>query len=300
MVELRDKLNFDLDGYSRQEVINVSSVNSFNLEHDTFYQNDITILQGTTELIENTDYELINEDAQLSKLAGQGVYREISIINNDYHNVDLDVDYTTIGDYTDFEDLKLLDEGIDTAEQNAKGYTDTHEEKASGVHGVESGQVASTDDVGTAEQNAKDYADALEAKDIEFDDTDFFESQSTVQSAIQALSSSGIVDEGSTDDGDYIRYENGWQICLSPNFENVQSTDQDGGLYFSSSEERVNWEFPVEFINGDSIFVKGWYDFSRSWVSLVDVSSTSAEVAAVSVRDNVSQKVKLIAIGRWK
>lgn len=61
------------------------------------------------------------------------------------------------------------DTQADTAESNAKSYTDTHEGKETGVHGVGDSEVESTDGAQSkaddAESNAKDYTDTHENKD---------------------------------------------------------------------------------------------------------------------------------------
>jgi len=61
-----------------------------------------------------------------------------------------------------------------------------------------------------------------------------------MQENFSLLESAQVVDEGTTADGDYIRYENGWQICtIYP----VTLTELNNELL------RYNWTFPQSFIS---------------------------------------------------
>jgi len=65
------------------------------------------------------------------------------------------------------------------------------------------------------------------------------DSQPDIRENFQLLEDSQVVDEGSTADGDYIRYENGWQICF------IRSLDTSGMSSGEISERE--WSFPVNF-----------------------------------------------------
>ena len=62
-----------------------------------------------------------------------------------------------------------------------------------------------------------------------------------MQENFSLLESAQVVDEGSTADGDYIRYENGWQICIKYGIE----------LSVLSGESSMDgeWHFPADFSN---------------------------------------------------
>ena len=63
------------------------------------------------------------------------------------------------------------------------------------------------------------------------------DSQPDIRENFQLLEDSQVVDEGSTADGDYIRYENGWQICTS-----IETIDNLEGNRLNTS-----WNFPATF-----------------------------------------------------
>ena len=67
---------------------------------------------------------------------------------------------------------------------------------------------------------------------------------SAIQENFELLASAQVVDEGSTADGDYIRYENGWQVCIK--YETVDMTNSDP----------YSIDFPVDF-NDDN--AAQWY-----------------------------------------
>ena len=117
-----------------------------------------------------------------------------------------------------------------------------------------------------------------------------------MQENFSLLESAQVVDEGSTADGHYIRYENGWQIC-------VRIAEVD----FTVGENFNDFDYPQTFAN--PIFVSwGIHSFSMNsddkdvasdcfirarsqWNFYVNTSSSSATTDA---------SVVMTAIGRWK
>lgn len=140
--------------------------------------------------------------------------------------------------------------------------------------------------------------------DVDFDDTSFFDTAPDVATALNALSSAGVVDEGSTADGDYIRYENGWQICVTW----IQLD------YTSSVNLTADWSFPVSFasgyntivnfiadekdrslsINRENLTLQGVYD-DEDYETTVQLKQWSS-----SLQSGDYIRVHAFAIGRWK
>jgi len=120
---LENKINFtDYEGTPiNDEVINRSDTASFALEHDTFFEDGIEIWTASgksgIKLTKGTDYELVNLNTQLTQETGKNVYTRLAITNSDYLNQDLYNSYTTLGDFTTFDDLKALEDAIRTDEE---------------------------------------------------------------------------------------------------------------------------------------------------------------------------------------
>ena len=127
-----------------------------------------------------------------------------------------------------------------------------------------------------------------------------------MQENFQLLEDSQVVDEGSTADGDYIRYENGWQICFNSSIE----------LDFKSSEECLgSWDYPQSFTTIGNVLASAPNLFgdaapSKEEISYVGpsggLSTTSQTLAATrnqggtDFEDGDFVEVALLAIGRWK
>ena len=346
---LDDKLNFiDFDGVSiEDELINRPDDAPFQLKHDTFYYDNFQIWTGEgqtgEQLQKDADYELLDRNRRLSEDqdATSDVFAKARIINSDYINQDLYASYTTLGDFTDFGDLQLLDEEIDNTNDridnlsaNEVSFDDqqvsfTAEEAQTALQLLNESVNITFDDTNVSfaseevqsalqllnksENITFDNANTVldsefvqqaiaeisgDADKIEFDDTDFFESQSTVQSAIQSLSSAGVVDEGSTEDGDYIRYENGWQVC-------IRKTTLD--LTSSGSQTR---DMPQSFVNDDSYATSidvnaGLSDSidreaAGSALSYFDGETDRWRCRCSGGGDKTAAPITLLAIGRWK
>ena len=343
----------------------------FSLFYDTFYGDSLAIYteleQQGTQLIEGTDYELVNKHDRLSEDAERDVYTSMRIINADYIDQELYYNYTTLGDFTDFTDLQFLYDKIETLTAENVEFDDTSvsftaEEVQTALQLLNDASNITFDDIDVSftankvqsaleslndseniafddidvSYTAEEVQTALEllnksdniefdntdtlldsdfvqqaiaeisgdADKVEFDDTDFFESQSTVQSAIQALSSAGVVDEGSTSDGDYIRYENGWQICM---FERVDNVDYDTSIGALYRAEHPTWNFPVEFNNLFCAFAQPFsFDNDRSnrWYasSFGGTDNEKFEFRTMFYEESLDDDVAitLFAIGRWK
>ena len=128
---------------------------------------------------------------------------------------------------------------------------------------------------------------------------------SAMQENFSLLESAQVVDEGSTSDGDYIRFENGWQICIK---EEVTLT------YDSSNSLIYDWDYPVSFSEkptalGNIIDSTGGLDNEARTNSLfrMDTRGTPTESVKLTLfndNDPFTEDYEAyaagLAIGRWK
>ena len=120
-----------------------------------------------------------------------------------------------------------------------------------------------------------------------------------MQENFSLLESAQVVDEGSTEDGDYIRWENGWQICVNYFIFNDEVTgaqiknlpisfvsiDDVYQLFLINTESSEDGENSV--ITGHSFDENIYNEFRfRAWVPQLTTDE--------------SFKVFAFAIGRWK
>jgi hypothetical protein len=90
---------------------------SFNLNHDTFYAGtDLEIWTGEgqtgTQLVQDTDYTVGDEDTRLSTKTTKNVFTSITIINAAYQSGDLYFTYRVVGDYVDAADYNFIEETL--------------------------------------------------------------------------------------------------------------------------------------------------------------------------------------------
>ena len=124
-------------------------------------------------------------------------------------------------------------------------------------------------------------------------------------SNFQAFDGSQIVEQGSNENGEYIRWENGLQICDgSYKFLNVSSTNVPNisGLYYVSTELL----FPASFAGRDVNVITGG---GRPNVNAFVIGSMYTQVSATGFtaigyknQEHPTWEVWIdyIAIGRWK
>ena len=198
----------------------------------------------------------------------------------------------------------------DEAESNAKDYTDDHENKSNphsesastnhdnSAHSEDfettSGAQSKVDDheaKGNPHSESASLAD-LVASNIDYDDTDFPENASTTQQALDILSDSVVVDEGSTADGDYIRYENGWQIFFREDvFDTTTWSSQHFDFPNSYISNRPQGNFSLEAGTGVRDIAKDIHLElgSSDWIIFVNERGDSEE-----------EYINFSAISRWK
>jgi hypothetical protein len=109
-----DKIDQILTGItiSNEKYVNVGSA-AFFLNHGTFWGGaDLVILTEAgnpeTQLIQDTDYTLGNEDTDLTDSSGKTVYTTVTVSNTSYQTGALYISYTTLGDYNQAKDINDL------------------------------------------------------------------------------------------------------------------------------------------------------------------------------------------------
>src|SRR5699024_10597172 len=107
----------------------------------------------------------------------------------------------------------------------------------------------------------------------------------------------GIAEQGETDDGHYIRYEDGTQMCWHRGLRMATDTVQ-GNIFRSTT---ATWTFPREFVDND-ISVSATAETYAQWADLGgSPSSDGVAVVHYSGRSNTSTyRTNLFAVGRWK
>ena len=128
---------------------------------------------------------------------------------------------------------------------------------------------------------------------------------SAIRENFELLASAQVVDEGSTADGDYIRWENGWQVCKISIIT----------LEYESSDRVIKtWDFPQSF-NTDNYYVSFQVlgiievpsNVRDNYQTELDNDSRSTNSVILRIWNNEGNftegdeiKVTAFAIGRWK
>src|SRR5690625_4075924 len=111
---------------------------------------------------------------------------------------------------------------------------------------------------------------------------------------------SGIAEMGENSNGQYIRYENGIQMCWHvEEYEDIDMTDESGSIYRSIG---LSWDYPKPFID-DNVVVSFSSSNSQIWIdSSGNGDSTRVPYRAFSGTSNRSRDfiVRTFAIGQWK
>ena len=134
-----------------------------------------------------------------------------------------------------------------------------------------------------------------------------------MQENFSLLESAQVVDEGSTADGDYIRYENGWQVCVriieSSSIFTAQLSDSVEGIdIHRSSYEAIN--FPNTFFTKPKVFynVGGLLEENETisgrlfstHSTRINLDSWEFQIVAFGTTFDEVKELSLLAIGRWK
>ena len=128
-----------------------------------------------------------------------------------------------------------------------------------------------------------------------------------MQENFSLLESAQVVDEGSTADGDYIRYENGWQVTFSKNLTFI----------IDGSRSTNQFNLPVDYLSSDSYYVylalsatgSDWTGDpdDRLDVGVVGEDGSTSSYARFRIlfsgdgeTDGDINNCKLFTIGRWE
>ena len=114
------KYNKDLSGIAiADELIRRTSSASLRLARDTIVSSSVVVRTapagGGTLLALTTDYTLGGQDARLTTEAGTDIFTTLAIVNGAYHNTDLYVTYSTVGDFAEAEDINELSGSVTVA-----------------------------------------------------------------------------------------------------------------------------------------------------------------------------------------
>ena len=127
---------------------------------------------------------------------------------------------------------------------------------------------------------------------------------SAIRENFELLASAQVVDEGSTSDGDYIRYDNGWQICVRViTGESYDLVNGDDVRYSND----INKSYPIDFTQTIYSQVRPYAgNIQGSWAGSPEtgtiIHNYEWRYVIMSARDNSVSDVSVLmfAIGRWE
>ncbi|HHV63400.1 MAG TPA: hypothetical protein GXX51_12300 [Firmicutes bacterium] len=124
-----------------------------------------------------------------------------------------------------------------------------------------------------------------------------------VKAALDALAGVRIVEMGSNANGNYVRWENGLQICWKEFSSTGFSAETSGTIQsLTYYERRVTWTYPASFVLAPSVTFNGDVNGSGPEV-FAHWSKTPSSVALITVYlypNGIVTVASAIAIGRWK
>lgn len=127
---------------------------------------------------------------------------------------------------------------------------------------------------------------------------------STVKAALDALAGVRIVEMGSNSNGEYVRFENGWQVCWH-RFNETRSTTTARGALYEDDVGKV-WTYPAAFAVNPAPFLEAYRqnddNFALTVGKVFNLSATSLTYKDVSTNagSSLARTDALMAIGRWK
>lgn len=194
------------------------------------------------------------------------------------------------------DELNRIEDGIVegiTKAEDAKTNIETHVNDKNNPHGVTKAQVG----LG----NVLNYGMATQAEAESGTATNRYMSPLRVKQAFEAFQDTYIEETGSNANGNYIRYENGIQICYG--VRSVSITTQPSGPLNMFHTATPQLTLPAEFsgISGASAFA------SSQDIDVVSVGARQFGVSNVILRvwcsksfENESVEISFFVIGRWK
>ena len=104
-----------------------------------------------------------------------------------------------------------------------------------------------------------------------------------------------IAKRGSNANGEYVRFADGTQICLSISFT-VDIDVTAGAIWRSDS---IVWTYPAAFVASPAL-MQGRQNHTTGYWTVPSVSSpTGADACAMAWQTMTSRVINLVAIGRW-
>ena len=107
----------------------------------------------------------------------------------------------------------------------------------------------------------------------------------------------GVIERGTTANGDYVRFADGTQICTSLDIPTGPISNQAGALWQSN---HLAWTFPAPFAPGVPPILTGESGNTGAWPTFAPhgVLSTGLKATAL-IQITVGLNLRLCAIGRW-
>lgn len=195
-------------------------------------------------------------------------------------------------------EMKLLSTGPPGEQGEAFVYDDFTEEQLEGLTGPrgQRGLQGEKGDPGEVTQEELSSTATLlsQALSNHTDDKDIH----VTTSDKERWDESGIAEQGETDDGHYIRYEDGTQVCWGEPFQ--QNTEESTGEIYRSDSE--SWEFPKPFDESYPIFVSASVPNSTRWADISGAGSGESQPIRQfsSVSSSTLIPTRVFAYGRWK
>lgn len=110
------------------------------------------------------------------------------------------------------------------------------------------------------------------------------------------LGSAVIVESGSNEYGEYIRFGNGWQVCIS--IEYIVDINQVKGSIYCSNYPSIS--FPKTFIDTDYLSDAKIVNTIEAWGSANSVWTSGCQARGYSHQLRTGDRMKVIAIGKYK
>ncbi|MCG7625689.1 hypothetical protein [Epibacterium sp. Ofav1-8] len=108
-----------------------------------------------------------------------------------------------------------------------------------------------------------------------------------------------VIERGSNANGEYVRFADGTQICISPDFTNLDVTETTGALYRTAAP--ISWTPPAGF--GGAISMSGAVlsqgNSRTHWGTLRVLNSNSIDISVFAPTPATDRAVRAMVIGRW-
>lgn len=117
-----------------------------------------------------------------------------------------------------------------------------------------------------------------------------------------------IVESGSNQNGNYIKFSDGTLICYNrQQFNAINCSFGWGSLYTSNSDPRSFNDFPVAFISPPTVSLKiensstdGWIFSRQSQGGATTTNVGGWQICRATTSSSMNVEVSYLAIGKWK